>query len=486
MHTALPIGSPAVPGPADRQRILLVDDDAVSRRVVRHALAPLDVQITELDRADDIVAVARAVQPDLVLLDLMMPGVDGHTACRQLRADPDLRDVPVVMITAYAEHESMLAAFDAGVDDFLARPVRRVELQARTRSILRVGRYRRALEHRQAPRELLAQLPVATLIVDGAGTIVARNPAACELLGAAVSLEDRLAEPSRAALRAALHAASGRGGLSHCDLVLADEPVRTLALSVGRLRWDGAPSLVAFAADVSALRGVEQTWLRCEREHQRNVISAGLVHDLASRLQAARLQQRLLARTTAATHDSQATELHEDLGRALLGASALLEELRALAQDRFASSSTAACAVEEVTARALRRGAYLLPPGLRITSAGVPTGTVAIADRVLEDILLNLVTNARDAIADRGGTIHLSGVRRSDQIVLSVDDDGPGIPSSLQARLGQPFVTSKPHGQGTGLGLWMIRTQLERVGGAFHIGDGPQGGTRATITLPLA
>jgi signal transduction histidine kinase len=305
------------------------------------------------------------------------------------------------------------------------------------------------------------------------------------LLGAGALLSDRIAPPTRAAFTAALGAVSAQGGTASCDLVLLGEPPRTIAATLGAVEWEGAPAVAAFLSDVSAQRGVEDAWRRQEREARLAVVSAGLLHDLASLVQVALLQQRLVQQAAAVGHASDPIVPH-DLGDALQRMSVLLGELRDVARDRLAPADRGRGSADLVVARVLRRGGYLMPVGVRLEAADLPTLAVAMPAPVLEDVLLNLLTNARDAVAARGGTITVRGEVGPGGLLLHVDDDGPGIAPGLSSRLGQPFVTTKPPGRGTGLGLWMVRTQVEAVGGRFSIGPGPAGGTRATLALPRA
>ena len=76
--------------------------------------------------------------PDLILLDVMMPGIDGFEVCRQLKADPNCFNIPVVMITALTDQEDRLRGLNAGADDFLSKPVNDVPLLARVRSLIRL------------------------------------------------------------------------------------------------------------------------------------------------------------------------------------------------------------------------------------------------------------------------------------------------------------------------------------------------------------
>src|SRR4029077_18951097 len=84
------------------------------------------------------VAAIEAATPDLVLLDVQMPGMDGYTVCKRIKANPALRLVPVVMITALARSDDGVQALGGGADDFMSKPVERLELVARVRSALRL------------------------------------------------------------------------------------------------------------------------------------------------------------------------------------------------------------------------------------------------------------------------------------------------------------------------------------------------------------
>ncbi len=100
--------------------------------------------------------------------------------------------------------------------------------------------------------------------------------------------------------------------------------------------------------------------------------------------------------------------------------------------------------------------------------------------------MLNLLLNAADVI--RGEGVITVEVRPGDDgfVELSVSDTGPGIPASVRDHLFEPFVTSKPPGQGTGLGLAVCHTLVERLGGTIQAESPPEGGARFTVRLPVA
>ncbi len=93
---------------------------------------------------------AAALTPDIILLDVMMPGMDGFEVCQRLRADPHLAEVPVIMITALDDSTSRLRGLEVGADDFITKPFNRAELRARVRTITRLNRYHSLLDERAA------------------------------------------------------------------------------------------------------------------------------------------------------------------------------------------------------------------------------------------------------------------------------------------------------------------------------------------------
>ncbi|HNB89399.1 MAG TPA: response regulator, partial [Plasticicumulans sp.] len=121
MEPPLPPQSATVPADDDLPPLLLlVDDDALARLALEAMLAGDGYRLeTAADGSEALVLAARLL-PDLILLDVMMPGMDGYEVCRRLRADPALAEVPVLMLTALDDAASRLLGLDAGADDFIA------------------------------------------------------------------------------------------------------------------------------------------------------------------------------------------------------------------------------------------------------------------------------------------------------------------------------------------------------------------------------
>jgi DNA-binding response OmpR family regulator len=103
-------------------RILVVDDDKAATALFSQALIMKKYDVVTLNDSSKVVEFANEQQPDLVILDLMMPDPDGFKVCRMLRADPNLRRLPIIIVTALTDIDSKLVAIGAGANDYLVKP----------------------------------------------------------------------------------------------------------------------------------------------------------------------------------------------------------------------------------------------------------------------------------------------------------------------------------------------------------------------------
>ena len=125
--------------------ILLVDDLPQNVRLLRAVLEPRGHEVTEAASGEAALERLAEGDIDLVLLDVLMPGMDGYEVCRRIRAEAATEFLPVVMITASGEQEKR-RAIEAGADDFVTKPFDQAELLARVRSLLKVKRYQDEIE----------------------------------------------------------------------------------------------------------------------------------------------------------------------------------------------------------------------------------------------------------------------------------------------------------------------------------------------------
>ena len=119
------------------QTILIVDDQTQNRKVLETLLWPEGYRILTAANGEDALKAIAAHSPDLILLDIMMPGMDGYELATVLKADSSTSSIPIIMVTSLSGRDARLAALDAGAEEFLTKPVDRKELWLKIRNLLR-------------------------------------------------------------------------------------------------------------------------------------------------------------------------------------------------------------------------------------------------------------------------------------------------------------------------------------------------------------
>jgi len=143
--------------------ILIVDDESLNRRLLQALLGHEGYVTRTAGGGEQALASIADDPPDLILLDVMMPGLDGRQVARAVKADPATSKIPIIMVTAQTDREARLAALDAGAEDFVSKPVDRAELWLRVRNLLRLKRLSDLLEEHQLTLEAEAQARTAEL-----------------------------------------------------------------------------------------------------------------------------------------------------------------------------------------------------------------------------------------------------------------------------------------------------------------------------------
>jgi CheY-like chemotaxis protein len=212
--------TPAASEPA-RFRLLLTDDNADNLLLLSATLDDPAYDLVLTTSGEEALAAARETPPDLILLDLRMPGIDGHETCRRLKADPALRDTPVLFLSATDSIRDRLAGFAAGAVDFIGKPFDPDEVIARVATHLKVARLTRELSERN--RELEREIEAARAFrldllstmmapLQGEGPAVSRLRREVEVVGAAggpVALLGAIQNGAEAVARA-IHEGSSR------------------------------------------------------------------------------------------------------------------------------------------------------------------------------------------------------------------------------------------------------------------------------------
>src|ERR1700692_1201961 len=122
-------------------RILIVDDERHNRQLLEVMLAPDGFHLVTAASGEEALAIVAQAPPDLILLDVMMPGMDGYQVAEKIKSDPATKSIAVIMLTALDDRNARMLGLNAGAEDFLTKPVDRAELSVRVRSHLRVKPY---------------------------------------------------------------------------------------------------------------------------------------------------------------------------------------------------------------------------------------------------------------------------------------------------------------------------------------------------------
>ena len=127
--------------------ILIVDDEPNNFDVIETLLSVQGYQLYYASNGQEALSILDTVNPDLILLDVMMPGLNGIDVCKKIKADLQWKAVPVIMVTALSSKEDLALCLEAGADDFISKPVNRLELCARVKSMLRIKQQHDTIQH---------------------------------------------------------------------------------------------------------------------------------------------------------------------------------------------------------------------------------------------------------------------------------------------------------------------------------------------------
>jgi len=172
--------SPAPDFPDHPARILIVDDERPNSALLEVMLSPQGFHVQVATNGEQALEMVQAEPPDLILLDIMMPGLNGYEVATRIKGDPATKNIPVIMVSALDDREARMLGLNAGAEDFLTKPVDRAELNVRVRNLLRLkaygdyyGKYSETLEREVASRT--ADLVEQTKILDQHATALRRS-----------------------------------------------------------------------------------------------------------------------------------------------------------------------------------------------------------------------------------------------------------------------------------------------------------------------
>jgi len=484
-------------------KVLIVDDDASGRATIEALLFGRGYELVFANSGMEALEKAGAHVPDLILLDVMMPDIDGFQVCERLRSDPLLAQVPVVMVTALDDRDSRLRGLLAGADDFVSKPVDGTELRARVRTITQLNRYRRLLTERTRFEWVVEQAADGYVMIDARDEIQYANPQARLYLGIPRSVELASQErplPTLKFLDVAQRQyycepsaawedwpPASAGTLSPTRYLVRPESstARSLWLEVDLLgaAADRSTQLLVHLRDVTA-RVVQDREIRSFHD----LVAHKMRTPLASLLVSLDLLERQKDRF-------QAKGQGELLASALMSTRRLRDAIEdilqhistsglALSGGGFLLSALPAVVAETRDRLNIRSISVVCPPELE----GVE---ITLSRRAVELILWEILENAVKFHPRQVPSVEVEVARVGNaQVLLRVSDDGIVLsPEQLQLiwrpyYQGEKFFTGQT--EGVGLGLATVAALVWEAGGTCRAGTRENGpGLVIELHLPV-
>jgi C4-dicarboxylate-specific signal transduction histidine kinase len=380
----------------DLQKVLIVDDETRNQRIIMEILEG-QAELRVAGTGEEGLTAVSEFRPDLVLLDIMMPGIDGYEVCRRIRANAELALTKVILVSGKAMIDERLKGYEAGADGYMTKPFISEELLAKSKVFLRLARAERELFELNRSLDEKVRERTERLLMAEAKLVTSAKMSALGEMAAGIAHE----------INTPL-ATIGMGAEQILDLIAETPP------------------------DVVAVSGMTKR-----------------ISETVDRIGAIIRGLRTFSRDGS----------HDRFDPCSLGR--IIEDTLALCRER------------------------ILKSGVELRVDSVPEDLM-IACRAVEisQVLLNLIANACDAIAELPERwIEVSVKTTEDQVVLAVTDSGRGIPEAARDKIFQPFFTTKEVGKGTGLGLSVSKGIVETHGGKITL-DPESPNTRFVIEIP--
>jgi signal transduction histidine kinase len=503
---APPPAAPAHPEPTTAAahvaevRVLVADDNADMREYVTRLLADRWTVEAVGDGVQALEA-ARRHPPDVIVSDVMMPRMGGVELLRALREDPQLRTVPVLLLSARAGEEARIDGLDAGADDYLVKPFAARELIARLQALVVRARIR-SVEEAHAIRlaSIFRHTPVGVAILRGPNhTFEFANDAYVELIGH----RPVIGQP----VREALPELEGQGIYELLDTVYGSgQPYigRSLPLQVDR--GGAAPEQMHFdfvyqpLLDDGRVTGIavvcfEVTELVRAREaaesasRAKDEFLAMLGHELRNPL-APILTALQLMRLRGVTGAEKERRIIERQVTHVVG---LVDDLLDISRITRGNVQLRREHVDlaDVVAKAIEMTAPAIEERRHTLQLDVPRGLTVDGDPArLGQIFANLLTNAAK-YTDAAGALRITGERREDEVAVSVIDNGIGIEPAMLPRVFDLFTQERQNIDrsqgGLGIGLAIVQSLVRAHQGSVTVESGGRGsGASFTVRLPFA
>jgi len=411
---------------ADKPVVLIVDDNIANIEVLGAALAN-DYEIRFATGGAEGLELAIRVPPDLILLDVMMPGMDGFETCQRLRANPQMRDTPVIFISALDAVADKVRAFKVGGSDYVTKPFQPEEVQARVSTHVNLYQARRQLyEREEMLRRNLAQLEAAH--------------ATLKEMGNQLQQSEKMAAIGQLAAGVA-HEINNPIGFVNSNLGTLQRYIADLFKVITTYEQTEAELTPQTRANLTELkRKLDLNYLREDSESL-------LAESLGGMQRVKRIVQDLREFAHVDETDKQWANLEKGMDSTL---NVVWNELKYKTEvvKEYAGISDIECIPSQIN-----------------------------------QVFMNLLINAAQAI-DKHGRITVRTGQEDQKVWIEVQDTGKGIKAEHLSRIFEPFFTTKPVGKGTGLGLSLSYGIVSKHNGRIEVCSEEGKGSTFRVWLP--
>ena len=500
------------------ESVLLVDDNPINLQILHSTLKDCGYNLIIAKDGEAALKIANKVIPSLILLDIMLPGMDGYEVCEQLKSQPITSDIAVIFLSALEDSNAKVKGFSVGGVDYISKPFQADEVVARVRNHIKMHRLERQLALRNVELEaenhqILNTISEGIIALDSDGRISSLNPAATSITGwsAADIIGESLASlnlfsshDSRLKKQDALLSQSYKDGkvVSHHVEVMHRRSGRPVSVAlVSTPRVEGGAVLVLrdiseWVASEEKLRNVREE-LESQRQHMAHMerlstmgeMAAGIAHEVNQPLTAvanySQVARRLLSEEQ--LDKEQLMELMKKLNRQSVRASHVIKRMRSFVKKT--DTSLTQVNINDV----VRDVVALAEVDSRINDVGIDFEFLQDASLVTIDVVqiqqvtLNLIRNAMEAtthVESEYKSVSVRIMEKDKMIFTEVVDNGSGIDESVRDNLFSPFYSTKSTGMGIGLSI--CQSIIHRHGGSIGFYDNSEGdGATFFFSLPV-
>lgn len=466
----------------EKETILVVDDTPENIDVLVGILRD-QYKVRAALNADQAFKAISKNMPDLILLDIMMPEIDGYEVCRRLKEAPETKALPVIFLTAKTEVEDEIKGFSLGAVDYITKPISPPVVLARVATHLSLTRARVSLESKnQQLNQTLADLNSAQDQL-----VMSEKMAALGQLVAGVAHEINTplgaikssAETAATALSSIVETFQNqKGALSDSDIQLLWDVLG--ANTAGRIPPSPRERRQAVK---DLLTQLESEGIKAGQMEAKSLIDLGLQGspDMVALLMKNEKKSSILALASQFNNVKKGVQTISMAGDK---ASKIVFSLKSYSHfDQTGEKTSADILAGIETVITLYQNQMKLAVKLIVEFEEIPK--IMCYPDELNQVWTNLIHNSLQAMKN-DGTLTIKGVKNGGDLIVSITDTGPGIPEEVQGKIFQPFFTTKAAGEGSGLGLDIVTRIVEKHKGKIEFQTEAGVGTTFSVTIPMA